>query len=73
LPDAVLSVTCDSIVENPGRETRVFLDRCPKKPVICDLMGRFGAKYDTTGLDCRSGVHKAIGHRDFGGLNADAS
>jgi len=38
------------------------------------LVDRFGAGYGRSGLDCRSGVYKAMGHRDFlGMLNADAS
>jgi hypothetical protein len=37
------------------------------------LVDRFGARYDTTDLDCRSALHRQWGIAILGTLNADAS
>ncbi len=46
--EAVRSVTDQRIIDNPGREVRVFLTESVHRPAIGDLVDRFGARYDTT-------------------------
>src|SRR5260370_38933709 len=56
-----------NIVETPGREVRVFRKLDVHRPVAGSLVAWFGARYDTTALDCRSRrVQKRRGSRFWG-------